>query len=210
MNPNVKWLLAGVLGILLVLMYMQKNSNEYDYGKRLKEGAVILSFGDSLTYGFGTSTQYSYPAILEKLSGFRVVNAGVNGELSSEGLHRLPTLLTQKPDLVILCHGGNDIIQRVSNEDLKTNLLSMIDMIQAGGAEVLLVGIPDFGLLGFDTHEVYYEVAKLKNVILEDRALEYIEARRNLKSDYIHPNKEGYKIMAEHIYEILKKYNFFK
>ena len=80
----------------------------------LAKDAVILAFGDSLTYGTGTNKNFSYPALLEKLTQHKVINKGVPGEISSAGLKRLPKLLDQyKPRLLILIHGGNDILKKI-------------------------------------------------------------------------------------------------
>lgn len=170
----------------------------------LKESSVILAFGDSLTYGFGASTNASYPKYMEEKTGLRIINAGVNGEVSSRGLARLPKILAEhKADLVILCHGGNNIIQKRSSLELKSNLLSMIELIQEHGAKILLVGVPNFSLFGFDTHEIYEELANETGVLYEGEVLSAVESDNSLKSDYVHPNAKGYEMMADAFIKIL-------
>ncbi|MBU0721139.1 arylesterase [bacterium] len=193
-----------VLAALALVIFLKESKTDLARNV-LKKDAEILAFGDSLTYGFGASSASSYPVLLEKKSGFHVTNAGINGEESSEGLVRLAQMLKNRPDLVILCHGGNDILRKLSEEELKSNLIAMIDLIKQSGAEVLLVGVPDFNMFGFGTHSVYYEVAKLRDVMFEDEVLSYIELHRELKSDYVHPNAKGYERMAEAFMEVLKK-----
>jgi acyl-CoA thioesterase I len=174
----------------------------------LDKDSVVLAFGDSLTHGFGASGSTSYPAYLQQKSGLKVINAGINGEVSEEGLLRLPTYLQQKPDLVILCHGGNDILQKLPHEDLKKNLTQMVRLIKDSGAEVILVAVPDFHIFGFGTLSLYDEVADEEGILLEDDVLTHIELNRALKSDYVHPNAKGYEKMADAFMKILKDYRF--
>lgn len=171
--------------------------------KENKKDRVILAFGDSLTYGYGVDKAFSYPSKLAEKLGMKVINAGVLGEESSQGLKRLKFFLKEKPDIVILCHGANDILRRDSMKILKKNLLAMIDMIKQSGATVILVGVPDFSYKVFSSDSLYAEVAKEKNIIYEDKILKYIELRRNLKSDYIHPNEKGYEMMADTFAKII-------
>ena len=98
----------------------------------LPQDAVILAFGDSLTAGKGASRTNSYPGFLARKINRKVINAGINGEISSTGLKRLPALLDKhQPDMLILCHGGNDVIRKLDMNTLKANLKEMIEMAQA-------------------------------------------------------------------------------
>jgi acyl-CoA thioesterase-1 len=52
-----------------------------------------------------------------------LANAGILGEISQQDLLRLPMILEQtKPDLVVLCHGGNELIRQLGNDQLKNNI----------------------------------------------------------------------------------------
>ncbi len=165
---------------------------------------TILAFGDSLTYGYGASYDESYPAHLSSLTGHKVINAGINGETSDEGLQRLPKLLEDKSiKLMILCFGGNDILRRQSMEALKNNLKTMIRMAKVKKIDVLLVAVPNISLFGLAPLELYEEVAEEEEIPLLSGVLSNILSRPSLKSDQIHPNALGYKQMAENIYESL-------
>ena len=166
----------------------------------------ILAFGDSLTYGFGASSKENYPTRLSLLSGNRVINAGMNGDTSSEGLRRLAPLIEDTSiKLMILCFGGNDIIQKQSMSKLKHNLKTMIQMAKAKNIDVLLVSVPNFTLFGLSPLELYEEVAEEENIPLLSGVLANILSQPSLKNDQIHPNALGYKEMAESIYESLKE-----
>ncbi len=190
------------LSITLLVIYKKNKSTPNTF--ILKETSVILAFGDSLTYGFGAEPASSYPKWMERKTGLKIINAGINGELTREGLLRLPTLLKHNPDLVILCHGGNDILNKVPFLEMKNNLLAMIKILQERNIKVLLVGIPDFSLFGFGVHGVYTEIANETDVLFEDNILTHIELNRSLKSDYVHPNAKGYEMMADAFIEVLK------
>ena len=166
---------------------------------------VILAFGDSLTYGRGVRTRDSYPAILEKITGFTVINAGVRGETTEDGLKRLPRLLELcKPAAVVLCEGGNDMLQMKLEADTKANLDKMIELIHASGASVVLVGVP-YLRLPFETADYYLDLARKHNIQCQATVLKRLLSVKSLKSDEIHLNKQGYAMLAQAVSELLEK-----
>ncbi|NVN91375.1 MAG: arylesterase [Desulfuromonadales bacterium] len=167
--------------------------------------AVVLAYGDSLTYGTGAELNQSYPAILSRLIGRRVVNAGIPGEITAEGLDRLPeTLERVKPSLVILCHGANDLMRGMDQRRAADNLRSMLNLIRERGASAVLVSVPEIGL-SLSPPQFYAEVAAQAGIPLEPKMLPRILGTRSLKSDIVHPNAAGYRAMAEALADLLRK-----
>lgn len=171
----------------------------------LPADGLILAFGDSLTYGTGAGPEDSYPAVLERLSGRRVMNAGVPGEVSRDGLRRLPALLDRHdPALLILCHGGNDMLRRRSMEELGANLRAMIDAARERGVPILLLGVPDPGIL-LSSPRLYQDIARDYELPFDGKVLPEILGKNALKSDHVHPNAQGYALLAQRIHELLAK-----
>jgi acyl-CoA thioesterase-1 len=203
MNP-VALRVRCVLLVLPVLWVSACGSDEPRLAP-IGEDAVILAFGDSLTYGTGAGRDASYPAVLEQLTGRRVINAGRPGEESAAGAERLPRLLEEhEPELVILCHGGNDILRRRDRDALRANLERMIVDSRAAGAEVVVLGVPDFGLF-LAAADVYADVARETDVPLENNIIPDVLEERGLKSDTVHPNGEGYRRLAAAVAELLRR-----
>jgi len=172
---------------------------------RLAGDAEILAFGDSLTYGTGALPGESYPAVLEELTGRHVINAGVPGEVSGEGLPRLQALLErEKPDLLVLCHGGNDLLRRSDREQIRQNLKEMISAAGKRGVSVVLIAVPAPGIF-LKPPRLYEEIASDMKIPLEDEILKTILADDTLKSDAIHPNAAGYRRLAEAVLSLLQK-----
>lgn len=193
------------LWLLAVLIGLSGCSKTPPQLKPLTPDSLILAFGDSLTRGTGTSIDSSYPVVLQSLTGVRVINAGVPGELSVQGLARLPELLEEySPQLVILFHGGNDILRKKSATDAKQNLISMVKLARQSGAEVVLIGVPEFSLFSVKSLPHYAEIAERLELPYEGEILPKIITSRALKSDYVHPNGAGYRKMAEAIEQLLK------
>jgi lysophospholipase L1-like esterase len=190
----------------LLLLVLSLSLSACSDGPRLQPitaDATILAFGDSLTYGTGTSRDKAYPAVLETLINRKVINAGVPGEVTREGLVRLPQLLSRhQPDLLILCHGGNDILRKLDMVKAKNNIQQMIDLAREQQIQVMLIGVPEFGLF-LDPAPIYQEIAEENNLPILSDALSDILSSSQLKSDHIHPNSKGYQQLAEKISDML-------
>lgn len=188
---------------LLFLFFLMAGCDSTPPISRLSSDAVILAFGDSLTRGTGARIEQAYPTILQELLGREVINAGIPGEVSAKGLKRLPQVLEEyQPDLVILCHGGNDFLRRMDRDQTIANLRAMITLIQKSGAEVVLVGVPQFGFALYPP-KFYREIAREFKVPYEDKIIGELLSDRALKSDNIHPNAAGYRLMAEAIHSLI-------
>ena len=201
----MKYIISIIIAIILLLTLSKKETTI----QVLTPQDTILALGDSLTYGHGASHNESYPALLSLLSGQKVINAGINGETSDEGLQRLPKLLEERSiKLMILCFGGNDILRKRSMASLKQNLKTMIQMAKAKNIDVLLISVPNINLFGLSPLELYEEVAEEEDIPLLLGVLAEILESPALKSDRIHPNALGYKQMADEIYRSLKEHGW--
>ena len=170
----------------------------------LSEDGVILAFGDSLTSGSGATIEESYPSQLSKLTGHTVINAGVPGEVSSIGKSRLPALIKKhQPQLVILCHGGNDLLRKMSREKLKQNLEAMITTIKKQGISIILIGVP-VPRIPLRTAKLYTELAQTYKLAFAQDLLVDLFSNRSFKSDATHLNAKGYMKMAERIAQHIK------
>lgn len=166
---------------------------------------MVLAFGDSLTYGTGAAPAESYPAVLARLIGRRVVNEGIPGEVTAQGLARLPEVLQrEKPALLILCHGANDLLRGLGRQTAAANLRAMIRLARDKGSAVALIAVPSPGLV-LSPAPLYREVARDLGLPLEEKALTTILSSRNLLSDPIHPNAAGYRLLAESVATLLTR-----
>ncbi|MFA6164120.1 MAG: GDSL-type esterase/lipase family protein [Methylobacter sp.] len=173
---------------------------------RLPDDAIILAFGDSLTYGTGASPEHDYPNILAGLTALEVINKGVPGEISGDGLKRLPALLDEyQPKLLILTHGGNDIIRKIPSEQITDNLNKMITEAKNRNIEVVMLGVPQFNLLSLNSADFYRTIAESRKIPIDLDTLPDILGDNSLKSDMIHPNDAGYQLMATNIFKLLQE-----
>lgn len=161
--------------------------------------ATILAFGDSLTAGVGVDREQSYPAVLERLSQRSVVNAGISGEISATGLSRLPEVLDAvRPALMVLLHGGNDILRNLDISQTRKNLSAMIEIAQQRNVQVVLVGVPEKNLFS-DSAAIYSELAEQYGLVFHDEIIADLIRSPSKKSDSVHFNALGYSELAEAI-----------
>lgn len=172
-------------------------------------GPVILDFGDSLTAGYGLMPEEAFPARLEAWLGrhgvaARVINAGVSGDTTIDGLARLDWALADKPDLVILALGANDALRGIDPATVRANLDKMLQKISAAGAKVLILGMlapPNWGTAydrAFD--QIFPQLAKAHHAALYPFFLEGVAMKPDLNQpDGLHPNERGVAVLVGHI-----------
>jgi len=169
-------------------------------------GKNIICFGDSITFGYGAQAGEDYPTQLAKMVLLPVINAGVSGDTSFEALKRLDSEVIQKnPRLVIVEFCGNDFLKKVPLEDTVKNLDEIITRIQSAGAMVALVDI-SAGMFFQQYRGKFKQLAREKNAIFIPSVLNRLITNPAMKSDFLHPNGRGYKIVAQRIYLVISAY----
>ena len=177
---------------------------------------VIVAFGDSLTAGQGVHPDMNYPAKLQaKLDAgayrYRVVNAGVGGDTSSQGLNRVQSIVALQPAIVIVEFGANDGLRGVPAETTGQNLAAIVSRLQSAGVKVILAGMqipPNYGPQYTSAFRgVFPDVAKGYKAALIPFFLEGVGGRLELnQDDGIHPTAEGYDVVVENVWKVLRPF----
>jgi acyl-CoA thioesterase-1 len=177
---------------------------------------VILFYGDSLTAGYGLSTEEAFPnqvekKLKEKGKAVKVVNAGLSGETSAGGLSRLDWVLRQPIDIFILELGANDGLRGLPLDQTETNLQKIIDKVKVKNPKVKIViaGMMVPPNMGPDYttkfKKVFPTLAKKNNASLIPFLLQDVGGIEKLNiADGIHPNAEGHKIVANTVLKTLE------
>lgn len=167
-------------------------------------GTDIIAFGDSLTYGYGAAPEESYPSVLGELIGRDIINLGVNGNTAADGLARIETLADYNPSMVLIEFGANDYMRKRPFDQTQKALSDIVDYVQNAGAIAVLV---DTGGPGMGKYTDYMkDLSKQKRTLFVPAIMAGIFTDPSLKSDIIHPNAKGYKIVAQRVYKRIKNY----
>jgi acyl-CoA thioesterase-1 len=177
---------------------------------------TILFFGDSLTAGYGLSTEEAFPTIVEKSLNeqgvaCKVINAGLSGETSAGGLSRIDWILRQPIDVFVLELGANDGLRGLPLEQTEKNLQAIIDKVKAKfpNSKIVIAGMMVPPNMGPDYSEkfknLFPALAKKNNATLIPFLLQGVAGDAKLNQpDGIHPNVTGHKIVAKTVVEIIK------
>jgi len=196
-------LLRGLGLATLPLALVACSGRKVVRGQLVAAGATVLALGDSLTFGTGAGGEQSaYPAVLARLTGWQVINAGVPGDTTAQALARTPALLeAHRPALVLLGIGGNDFLRRLDEGEARANVLRIIELVRGSGAQLLLIAVPRPTLAARFTgsltdHPMYGELAEAQRIPLHRQGWAEVLGDDKLRSDAIHANAAGYEAFA--------------
>jgi acyl-CoA thioesterase-1 len=175
---------------------------------------AIVALGDSLTAGLGVDPAESYPSRLQrKLSAegfeYRVVNAGVSGDTSAQGLNRLDAVLDLHPEIVIVALGANDGLRGTPVEETKRNLDTIIRRLKENDVKVLLAGMeipPNYGQQYTSSfRRIFADLSREHGIPLVKFLLDGVAGHDSLnQQDGVHPTSEGYAIVTENVWSELR------
>ena len=175
----------------------------------------IMLYGDSLMAGYGLNQNENLSSVLSSKfnlenSKVHIINASVSGNTSSNGLARLDWSLEDKPNIVILCLGANDMLRGIDPKLTKQNLNNMIEKMLQNGSKVILAGMRSPASMGKNYQQkfdlIYQELAEEHDVIFMPFLLAGVALEKDyLQSDYKHPNALGVNIMASNLYPYILK-----
>lgn len=174
---------------------------------------TLVFLGDSLTAGLGLAKEQAFPALIEARLAtmgrpWKVVNAGISGDTTAGGVARLDWIYKQKVDVLFVCLGANDGLRGIPVVETERNLRIILDRARKEGSQVVLAGIQLPENYGKDYRtaftEIFPRLAKEYRIALLPFLLEGVamEARLN-QPDGIHPNAEGAKRVADHVWTLL-------
>lgn len=178
------------------------------------QGKKIIFLGDSLTEGYQLESSDAFPSVVcqklsEKKKAVTCVNSGVSGNTSKGLLSRLDWALKSKPDVAVLSIGSNDGLRGLSVSETKKNLIQIVKRLKEERIPILLTGQrmpPNYGQeFAKQFEKIFAEVAKSESLPLMPFLLEGVAGHPKLNlPDGIHPNKEGYRIVAENLIKYLE------
>ena len=175
---------------------------------------LLICFGDSLTAGYGTDFGEAYPDDLQRLLNaqgyhYHVINAGISGNTTKDGLDRIQLVIAHHPELVVVEFGGNDGLRGLPIEQTEANLSSIVDHLQKSGAKVVLAGItlpPDYGpdyIKKFDA--MYPALAKQYHVRLLPFILQNVYGvPGDMQEDATHATAQGNKQVALNVEALIR------
>jgi acyl-CoA thioesterase-1 len=196
------------LGMLYFLFF--RNLSPQGTPNQVINSGIIVTFGDSLTVEHGVDERVNYPSQLQeelhqfRYSNYQIVNLGMSGDTTKDGLKRVDTIFQHTPEIVIVAFGANDAFQRVPLEKTKNNLTEMLERIRQHDAVILLAGIvpPPTRGIGYisDFENMYQQLATQFDAVLMPSFLSGVMMRSKYNlSDNIHPHQFGYTVIVRNV-----------
>jgi acyl-CoA thioesterase-1 len=167
-------------------------------GPSTPTNADVVAFGDSITFGIGTTGDSHYVAVLSRRVGVDILKSGVPGDTTGSALNRMDaTVLARNPKLVIVLLGGNDLLDGVPVQTRISNITAIVQRIRGTGAAVLLVGLGSPPLDPFNG--TLPALASSTGSTYVPDILDGIFGVPSLMADSVHPNNAGHAIIADRL-----------
>lgn len=197
-----QWAFLGLAILVMapVAYFIFRGDNITNYPPK---NQTIVAFGDSLVEGVGASAGNDFVSVVARTLGKEIINRGKSGDTTADGLARIDDVLAEDPGIVIVLLGGNDALRRVPKKDTFANLGAIIERLQATGAVVVLLGVRG-GILGDGYAEDYETLAETYHTAYVSNVLEGLITNPEFMHDGIHPNDQGYAIVAGRVAEVLQ------
>jgi len=174
---------------------------------------VLLCLGDSLTAGLGLDEDQAWPELLQKrfdreLPGWRVINAGVSGDTTTDALARLDWALRSGPTAAFVCLGANDGLRGQPAEGIEHKLDAILARLRGAGLDVTLAGMELPSNLGAgyrrDFKALFERVARRNSAAFMPFLLKGVGGVASLnQADGAHPNAAGERIIARNVGDFL-------
>jgi lysophospholipase L1-like esterase len=191
--------LLAMVVVAFVYFYMGSSVPIRNYPST---GTDIIAYGDSLVWGQGADQNKDFVSLLSQKIGQPIVNLGIPGNTTQDGLNRLNGLDIYHPKVILLLLGGNDYLKRVPIDGTFSNLGKIIEAMQKRGAIVLLLGVRG-GVIEDHFDSRYKALSEKYGTAYVPDVLAGLFGNEKLMSDEVHPNNAGYQIIADRIYPVL-------
>jgi acyl-CoA thioesterase-1 len=195
--------------ILLIILVIAIAGVVYIFAKRPpdirnyppKDGPIV-ALGDSLAYGTGSTVKGGFVTMLSNLIKEPIENYGVPGDTAGMGLERLNDVIRRHPRIALVLLGGNDFLDHVDKATTFASLRQIVTKLQADGAVVIILGIRG-GVINDPFADSFASLAKETKSAYVPDVLAGLIGDERLMADAIHPNDEGYKLIARKVYPVL-------
>ena len=197
--------IRGVEVFAVIFLVALMLSVTFGIPRTYQTNKVVVSFGDSLTRGYGTPPGKNFVTFLSEVTKIPIINSGKTGDTTSDALIRLnQDALDYRPDVVLVLLGGNDFLAGYSEEVVRANLQTIVRKIKQSGSKVILVGV-------YNSISPQYEKV-FEKLVRDEKADGYVPNilggilfRKDLLYDTLHPNERGHEIIADRILPVLEK-----
>lgn len=199
MNQKVI-LIFGIILVIAGFFFFKPSPKITNYPS---SGDSIVAFGDSLIEGVGATAGNDLVSQLSKKIGEPIINLGIAGNTTEQGLARVDRITEYKPKVVLVLLGGNDYLRKVPKVETFKNLEAIVTKIQSMGAVVVLLGIQG-GVLTDPYEDEFETLAKRKGVVYISNVLEGLVGNSRYMADSVHPNDVGYAQIVDRVHKKLQ------